>query len=242
MRAQPEGLILVPSFITAAEESALVKELLRKDAPWLDKSHLKFSNTYQQEYGVCVSDAMEVVEGGESLPLPPLCMKLAVRVAKEAAKQGLIESEFASQGIAFLRVNHYKAAGGGYMHKHMDSKKCFGPVIACCSLLADVAMTFYDTKGNSFGMARVHDTAEVSIPRRSLYFMSGPSRSQWQHGIRKDQCPKERLSLTFRTVRKDAPCTNSGGKRSTVSQAKSKPSLQRSVKAGNKVPKKSAKS
>ena len=22
------------------------------------------------------------------------------------------------------------------MHKHMDSKKCFGPVIACCSLLS----------------------------------------------------------------------------------------------------------
>merc|ERR1719446_608309 len=87
------------------------------------------------------------------------------------------------------------------MHKHMDSQKCFGPVIACCSLLADAGMTFYDTKGNSFGMARVHRTAEVAIPRRSLYFMSGPARFQWQHGIRKDQCPRERISLTFRTVR-----------------------------------------
>merc|ERR1719446_1871763 len=91
------------------------------------------------------------------------------------------------------------------MHKHMDSQKCFGPVIACCSLLADTGMTFYDTKGNSFGMARVHRTTEVSIPRRSLYFMSGPARFQWQHGIRKDQCPRERISLTFRTVRPDAP-------------------------------------
>merc|ERR1712232_811437 len=89
----------------------------------------------------------------------------------------------------------------------MDSQKCFGPVIACVSLMADTSITFYDTKGNSFGMARVHDKAEVSIPRRSLYFMSGPSRFQWQHGIRKDQCPKERLSMTFRTVRDDAPTT-----------------------------------
>ena len=26
---------------------------------------------------------------------------------------------------------------------------------------------------------------EVAIPRRSLYFMTGPSRFQWQHGIKK---------------------------------------------------------
>jgi hypothetical protein len=119
-------------------------------------------------------------------------------------------AKFATEGTGFLRVNHYNAVGGGYMHKHMDSQKCFGPVIACCSLLADAAITFYDTKGNSYGMARVHRTAEVSIPRRSLYFMSGPARFQWQHGIRKDQCLRERLSLTFRTVRGDAPITGTG--------------------------------
>jgi alkylated DNA repair dioxygenase AlkB len=196
----------VPNFISVSEEQGLVKELLRKDAPWLDKSHLKFSNTFQQEYGVRVSDAMERITDVGVTAFPPKSLKLVKRVAAKAAQLGIAGADqLSSQEKAFLRVNHYNAVGGGYMHKHMDSQKCFGPVIACCSLLADAAMVFYDTQGNSYGMARVHRTTEVAIPRRSLYFMTGPARFQWQHGIRKDMCPTERLSLTFRSVRPDAP-------------------------------------
>lgn len=208
MNAGPEGLIIIPDFISASEEAALVKELLGDDKPWLDKSHLKFSNTFQQEYGACISDAMEVVIGGKVLTLPPKSLQMAKRIAEESARRKILDGpSFARAGTGFLRVNHYLSEGGGYMHKHMDSHKCFGPVIACCSLLSDAAMSFYDTKGNSFAMAKVHGKVEVSIPRRSLYFMTGPARFQWQHGIRKDQCPVERLSLTFRTVQPDAPVT-----------------------------------
>jgi len=207
----PEGLIVLPGFVSAEEEHALVKEILDPKRRWLDKSHLRFSNTGQQEFGPRISDAMEVVEGAAVLPMPPATAKLAERVAQEAARLGLEESSgLADPSAAFCRVNHYFKEGGGYMHKHMDSKKCFGPVIACCSLLADASMTFYDTHGNSFGMAKVHRTADVRLPRRSLYFMTGASRSQWQHGIRKDQCPSERLSLTFRTVCADAPRVHAG--------------------------------
>eukprot|EP00406_Dinophysis_acuminata_P012400 CAMPEP_0179223742 /NCGR_PEP_ID=MMETSP0797-20121207/7404_1 /TAXON_ID=47934 /ORGANISM="Dinophysis acuminata, Strain DAEP01" /LENGTH=228 /DNA_ID=CAMNT_0020930647 /DNA_START=17 /DNA_END=700 /DNA_ORIENTATION=+ len=202
----PEGFVLVPGFVSREEEAALRDELLDERVPRLDKSHLKFSNTQQQEYGPRVSDAMELVQGAACSPLPVRCQALARRVVAEARRRGLAgAADLATEGRAFLRINHYFAEQGGYMHKHMDSVKAFGPVIACCSLLADAAMTFYDTKGNAFGLARVHGRAEVHVPRRSLYFMAGPARSQWQHGIRKDQCPNERLSLTFRTVRPDAP-------------------------------------
>lgn len=201
-----DGFIIVPDFISVEEEACLMKVLLDKDVPWLDKSHLRFSNTMQQEYGACISDSMEVIRDGESVALPPLCRRLAVRIQDEASKRKLAsEVDLSSDTAAFLRVNYYNTLGGGYMHKHMDSHKCFGPVIACCSLLADASMTFYDTHGNSYGMARVHDIVEVPIPRRSLYFMTGPARFQWQHGIRKDQCQETRLSLTFRTIRADAP-------------------------------------
>lgn len=205
--ASVEGLIVIPNFVSVAEEKAIVQELLRSGAPWLDKSHLRFSNTAQQEYGPQISDAMEVVEDGKRSKLPPRSQELLDRIVKEAKKRSLPSGELWKKS-PFLRVNHYNLAGGGYMHKHMDSFRCFGPVIACCSLLSDAAMVFYDTKGNSYGLARVHGTAEVKIPRRSLYFMTGPARSQWQHGIRKDQCPEERLSLTFRTVLPDAPVTS----------------------------------
>ncbi|CAE7871812.1 STRN3, partial [Symbiodinium sp. KB8] len=152
------------------------------------------------EYGPQISDAMEVVEAEPRIP-PTKTAALAQKVAREAQRLGLVASGLGQSG--FCRVNLYNS--GGYMHKHMDSKKCFGPVIACCSLLSDATMTFYDTGGSAYGLAKVRDTATVVIPRRSLYFMTGPSRSQWQHGIKKDHCPKERLSLTFRSVLPDAP-------------------------------------
>jgi len=224
MSTAPEGFVVIPNFLSDSEERALVKELLDDNAPWLDKSHLRFSNTSQQEYGASISDAMEVT-GGKSLPIPPTSFKLARRIAGEAARLKLSEgSSFVEDGSGFLRVNYYAREGGGYMHKHMDSHKCFGPVIACCSLLADAAMTFYDTKGNSYGMARVHRTVEVKIPRRSLYFMAGPARYQWQHGIRKDQCPVRRLSLTFGTIRTDAPiATKNQRKLVPAARAKANP-------------------
>eukprot|EP00930_Biecheleria_cincta_P056117 TRINITY_DN42295_c0_g1_i1.p1 TRINITY_DN42295_c0_g1~~TRINITY_DN42295_c0_g1_i1.p1 ORF type:complete len:253 (-),score=41.91 TRINITY_DN42295_c0_g1_i1:130-888(-) len=217
-----EGLIVIPNFVSSAEEKPIVQELLRKGSPWLDKSHLRFSNTAQQEYGPQISDAMEVVEDGKRSRLPPKSQELLDRIVKEAKKRSLPGSELWKKS-PFLRVNHYNSAGGGYMHKHMDSFRCFGPVIACCSLLSDAAMAFYDTKGNPYGLARVHDTAEVKIPRRSLYFMTGPARSQWQHGIRKDQCPEERLSLTFRTVLPDAPVKSA--KKAGQQGSQTKPSV-----------------
>lgn len=204
----PDGFILVPNFISEREEVLLLKEVLRKGAPILDKGHLKFSNTQQQEYGPQISDAMELVKGGLRTQPPPRCNALVSKVAAEARRRGLHGAEaLDAAGSSFLRVNHYCAEGGGYMHKHMDSMKCFGPIVACCSLLSDAAITFYDTRGNSFGMAAVHDVTEVRVPRRSLYFMTGAARQQWQHGIRKDQCPSERVSLTFRSVAADAPTT-----------------------------------
>lgn len=202
----PEGFIVVPDFVSVAEEKSLARELLEGKRPWLDKSHLRFSNTRQQEFGPCITDNMELVADAPHVAMPEVTAMLAMRVAKEAARLGLEDCRhMAAIPKVFCRVNHYYKAGGGYMHKHMDSKKCFGPVIACCSLLSDTHLNFYDTRGNSYGMAKVYDTLQVQIPRRSLYFMTGPARSQWQHGIRKDQCLSQRLSLTFRTVLPDAP-------------------------------------
>lgn len=209
-KTQPPGLYVVPNFVSLAEEAALKRELLHEDLPFLDKGHLKFSNTKQHEFGPQISDAMEHIVDARPSNFPPKCKAIASRLVAEAKRLGITGAEeLGVDGVAFLRTNYYFSAGGGYMHKHMDSKKCFGPVIACCSLLSDAAMTFYDTKGNSFGMAAVHDKVEVHIPRRSLYFMTGDARHQWQHGIRKDQCPQERLSLTFRSVKPDAPKTKS---------------------------------
>lgn len=228
----PPGLVVVADFVTREEETALAAELLEQGRAFLDKGHLRFSNTRQQEYGPCITDAMELVADDAPRPLPPRCAAVARRAAAEAERRGLAGAAGLGKDGVFLRVNHYLAAGGGYMHKHMDSNKCFGPVIACVSLLADAAMMFYDTRGNAYGLAKVHETLEVHLPRRSLYFMAGPSRSQWQHGIRKDQCPRERLSLTFRTVRADAPTTTKAAGSAAGTLPSHRPSAVRKRPAG----------
>jgi len=203
--AVPPGLIVFKDFISQLEENRLVKELRSQSV--LDKGHLRFSNTAQQEYGPRISDAMELITDEQALAFPTRCQSLLACVAKQTSKQEIAGADAFGEHGVFLRINHYSCPTGGYMHKHLDSKRCFGPIIACCSLLSDVTMTFYDTRGNSFGLAKVHQVRRVHIPRRSLYLMTGASRTEWQHGILKEDCPGERFSLTFRTVCSDAPTT-----------------------------------
>ncbi|CAE7769723.1 STRN3, partial [Symbiodinium microadriaticum] len=158
--------LVVPDFVSASEEEALLQELRDGKRHWLDKAHLKFSNTRQQEYGPQISDAMEVVEAEPRIP-PTKTAALAQKVAREAQRLGLVASGLGQSG--FCRVNLYNS--GGYMHKHMDSKKCFGPVIACCSLLSDATMTFYDTGGSAYGLAKVRDTATAARRQGLFGFM-----------------------------------------------------------------------
>ncbi|CAJ1335845.1 unnamed protein product [Effrenium voratum] len=172
--SEPEGFIILRDFLSSDEEQALVREI--HGQRWLDKGHLRFSNTRQQEYGPQVSDAMELLDA-PPVPAPLCCRALALRVRDAALHQGIEASGLG--GDCFIRVNLY--GEGGYMHKHMDSKKCFGPVIACCSLLSDgpanrqiglcgssrakdATMTFYDTGGSAYGLAKVLRTATARVP------------------------------------------------------------------------------
>ena len=199
---KPEGLIIIENFITPDDEEILKNEILLSDLPFLNKSHLKFSNTKQQEYGPRISDKMELIKD-KTIPYPKQLTKL-----KNKINLKIKELELDDNYLTFCRVNYYFKKDGGYMHKHMDSKKCFGPVIACCSLLSDTYMTFYNTKGNSYAMAKIHDTQIIKIPRFSIYFMTGESRTQWQHGILKKNCMSERLSITFRSIAENPPTIN----------------------------------
>ncbi|CAE7598336.1 unnamed protein product [Symbiodinium natans] len=145
---------------------------------------------------------------GMSVDLAPHGSRILVSPTYVVQSQYVVElmvrRKWAHEGATWRRSAN-RGKKGGYMHRHMDSKKCFGPVIACCSLLSDATLTFYDTGGSAYGLAKTRRTVTVDIPRRSLYFMTGASRSQWQHGIKKEHCPKERLSLTFRSILRTAP-------------------------------------
>lgn len=81
---------------------------------------------------------------------------------------------------------------------HIDNTVAYLGTIFGVSLLGDCHLTFRH---------RDHDPVRVFVPRCSLYFMSGKSRSHWQHGIEGPAVlnSERRLSLTFRRVLYTAP-------------------------------------
>jgi alkylated DNA repair dioxygenase AlkB len=76
---------------------------------------------------------------------------------------------------------------------HKD-KAQFGIVVGV-SLLAPATMRFRRTQGR--GWARVSQT----VAPRSIYFLSGEARTEWEHSI--PPLDALRYSITFRTVSDD---------------------------------------
>jgi alkylated DNA repair dioxygenase AlkB len=49
------------------------------------------------------------------------------------------------------------------------------------------------------GRVRAWETAELPLPRRSIYVLTGPARTEWEHSI--PPVKELRYSVTFRTLR-----------------------------------------
>jgi hypothetical protein len=109
---------------------------------------------------------------------------------------------------------------------HFDSKYTWGETVIGVSLGAASCLRFFPAKGQTIngpafaakgefgkglGASRVKDKhVEIELPRRSIYIMSGPSRTDWRHAISpiEDKSPPSqnwnpgfRRSLTMRTVK-----------------------------------------
>ena len=115
---------------------------------------------------------------------------------------------------------------GPKFEKHFDSKYKWGETIIGVSLGAASCLRFFPAKGQTMngpafapfgefgkglGASRVEGKrVEIELPRRSIYIMSGPSRTDWRHAISpiEDKSPPSlnwnpgfRRSLTMRTVK-----------------------------------------
>lgn len=109
---------------------------------------------------------------------------------------------------------------------HFDSKYTWGETIIGVSLGAASCLRFFPANGQTMngpafaakgefgkglGASRVEGKrVEIELPRRSIYIMSGPSRTDWKHAISpiEDKSPPSqnwnpgfRRSLTMRTVK-----------------------------------------
>jgi alkylated DNA repair dioxygenase AlkB len=114
-------------------------------------------------------------------PIPPELLPIRTRAAEVAA---IDAGQFTEALVTFYPAG----AGIGW---HRDAPP-FG-VVAGVSLGASCRMRFRP----GLGLGTV--AAAVELPPRSVYLLTGPARTAWQHTIPPVRQP--RWSVTFRTVR-----------------------------------------
>lgn len=181
---QIDGLQVVPDFITAEEETALVDIIDRQ--PWLTDLKRRVQH-YGWKYDYTARRVDEAMRLG---PLPEWLEGLCCR---------LQQTEYFPKRPDQVIINEYLPGQG--IAPHIDCVPCFGETIASLSLNSPCVMEF------------IHAETGGKITRllesRSLLVLSGEARYRWKHGIPARKSDKiagqtiprgRRLSLTFRTV------------------------------------------
>lgn len=181
------GLILIPRFITLAEEATLISQV--DSMPW--DTNLK---RRVQHYGWQYNYKRKSITASSYIgSLPPWCTTLGKRLIR----LGLMKRE-PDQVI----VNEYLPGQG--ISAHVDQPNVFGDEIVSVSLASPVIMRFCLHRNS---VSKIED---VVLMRRSAVVLTGEARYKFTHeiaGRTKDklngivQKRERRVSLTFRCLR-----------------------------------------
>ncbi|HLF83475.1 MAG TPA: alpha-ketoglutarate-dependent dioxygenase AlkB [Blastocatellia bacterium] len=174
--SQPEGLRLVPEFLSQREEADLLLELKR----------LQFTPVYFigaiSRRELCHFGWEYAVTSRRLRPAPPIpefMLALRGRCAREA---GLSAERFTQ-----VITTHYPPGAG--IGEHVDAP-VFGETVLDVSLSSPCRMLF-KRDGASF---------PLTLKPRSLLILTGPSRSVWMHAIPGSSVKSQRYSITMRSV------------------------------------------
>lgn len=179
----PQGLIIIPNFITPRDETALLAAI--DSAPW-DSS----MNRRVQHYGWRYDYKSRKIDRSAFLgPLP----KWADLLAKKLHKEKFLK-ELPDQVI----VNEYIENQG--ISKHIDCIPCFRGAVVTISLLESWEMIF-----SRKPQPNTEEKYRVVLERRCAAILAGEARKNWYHEIPKRWkeagIPRERrISITFRKV------------------------------------------
>lgn len=175
----PDGLIYQPGYLTTDEEESLTRQI----------QGLSFSNFQMRGYiakrrvthfgWMYQYDSARVQPGP---PPPDFILGLRDRAASLIGRS--------AEDLAEVLVTEYSPGAGIGWHRDAPM---FGEVVGI-SLLAPCRMRFRR------GEVGARETVVLELAPRSVYALTGASRTQWQHSIP----PVEalRYSITFRTLRK----------------------------------------
>ena len=177
----PVGFLYYPDFITAAEETDLHNEIRKFDL------HPLMFQGYEAKrkvasFGYDWNFQTRVLTKGIDIPgsFDFLMRK--------------VSSTIALQNIQFAELLLTEYPVGSVINWHRDAPPF--DIIAGISLLSDCKFRF-----RPYDKAKQNRKAIISFPllRRSLYVMSGDSRSNWEHSI--PAVKEVRYSITLRTLK-----------------------------------------
>jgi DNA oxidative demethylase len=173
-----EGLRFQSEFITPAAELDLLDRIRS-----LEFHEMRMRGVAAKRrvihYGVNYS--FETFKATPGPPVPDFLFPLRERCARLA--------EVAADALAEALLTEYSP--GAAIGWHRDAHP-FDIVIGV-SLLSACRFRFRR------GKVRAWETAELPLPPRSAYVLTGPARTEWQHSIPPVQ--ELRYSVTFRTLR-----------------------------------------
>ena len=179
MPGLPEGLVVQYEFLSFEEEDELLRSI-----GCLEMGEVRMrgvaSKRRIQQYGFHYS-----FESFRLAPASPIPQELLPVRERAAALAGIEPDAFAEALVTW----YPPGAGIGW---HRDAP-AFG-IVAGISLGAACRMRFQKGAGPD----RV--TAAVELVPRSIYLLTGPARTEWQHRI--PPVKEMRHSITFRTLRR----------------------------------------
>jgi alkylated DNA repair protein (DNA oxidative demethylase) len=174
-----EGLIFQEAFITPEEELTLLERIRT-----LDFHEMKMRGVVARRrvihYGVKYS--FETFKATPGPPLPDFLLPLRAQAAALARVD--------TDALAEALVTEYSP--GAAIGWHTDAHPF--DIVVGISLLSASRFRFRR------GKVRAWETAEVPLPPRSAYVLTGPARTEWEHSI--PPVKELRYSVTFRTLRR----------------------------------------
>jgi len=174
-----EGFLYREEFITREEETGLLNRIRSLDFHQMTMRGV-VARRRVIHYGVKYS--FETFKATEGPPIPGFLLPLRERAAAFAG--------VSPEDLAEALLTEYSP--GAPIGWHRDAH-AFGIVIGI-SLLSACRFRFRR------GKVRAWETADVPLPPRSAYVLTGPARTEWEHSI--PPVKELRYSITYRTLKK----------------------------------------
>eukprot|EP01060_Flectonema_neradi_P002857 TRINITY_DN1179_c0_g1_i1.p1 TRINITY_DN1179_c0_g1~~TRINITY_DN1179_c0_g1_i1.p1 ORF type:complete len:240 (+),score=55.49 TRINITY_DN1179_c0_g1_i1:53-772(+) len=191
------GLYLVKDFISAEEEKSMLHDI-DSDPEWetcrSGCRRVRFYVPWRDNKG-------RVEEKEEIRELPTFVKELATRViAFGRSLPELSAVDWDSYKIndskcTEMQINEFLPKDA--LGFHTDNVIAYKDVIVAVSLCSTVTITFRNPKTDQ--------SVDVTVPNRSVYYMTGESRYKWLHGAHLGAVQSRRVSLTWRRVNYTPP-------------------------------------